>query len=180
VSLPIGDATTAVYQTPALSAWGRYWVRVANSAGEVDSATVLVRVLGGTMTLPDWTLWGAVPRDQRGALDAPAGDGVSNLLKFALGVPPLDSAAAYLPTGGTYAEAGQPLALALLFTKNPGAQGIRYAMEVSADLITWTEAAGITETLGSNPDGTLLVRLREAAPVAASRRFARLKVELTP
>ena len=92
----------------------------------------------------------------------------------------MDSATAHLPTPTTYAQAGQPLAIALLFTQNPGAQGIDYVLEVSDNMVTWTEVARVIEILGTNTDGTQLVRMREAAPPVAIRRFARLKVELVP
>jgi uncharacterized delta-60 repeat protein len=177
---PVVGATNASFTTPALTAWARYWVRVANRSASVDSATALVEVTGGTMTVGDWAAQGGVPTNRRGYLDTPAGDGVTNLMKFALGVPPLDDATAHLPTATTYAQSGQPLAVALLFAKNPGAQGVRYALEVSDGLATWTEVAAVLDVLGTNPDGTQLVRLREAVPPAVARRFARLKVELVP
>lgn len=177
---PIVGATTASLTTPALTAWARYWVRVSNRSAFVDSRTVLVEVTGGTMKLGDWTAQPGTPVNQRGALDTPAGDGVTNLMKFALGVPPMASATAHLPTPTTYTEAGQPLAIALVFTKNPGAQAVDYRLLVSADMVTWIWVKSVVEVLGTNPDGTQLVRMREAAPPAAARRFAQLKVALVP
>ncbi|MBK8475798.1 MAG: hypothetical protein IPL39_05655 [Opitutaceae bacterium] len=183
---PIDGATTSKYTTPPLTAWVRLWVRVSNPGGFVDSWTSLIEVTGGTMTLAEWTeQMGApgtdrVPVNQRGAMDAPAGDGVTNLMKFALGVPPKDSALANLPTPSTYIEVGQPPMLALVFAKNVKGQGIRYALEVSTDLATWDEVDSTTDSLGANPDGTELVRLRETVPPAGVvRRFARLKVVVT-
>jgi uncharacterized delta-60 repeat protein len=175
---PIAGATTASFTTPALTAWARYWVRVTNPYGTADSATALVKVTGGTMTVADWTAQGTLTAAQRAPLASPAGDGVTNLMKFALGVLPLESAEARLPVPVKISVAGVPVALALDFTINPHAQDVLYILEVSDNMVTWTEAASITEPRGTNPDGTQLVRLREAVPPVALRRFARLKVEM--
>lgn len=150
-----------------------------NADGSTTSMPMaLVVVTGGTFG--DWMGQSALSVDQCAPLATPAGDGVTNLMKFALGVSPLASAAAHLPAPSVAKQEGQPDALALLFTKNPGAQGIRYALEVSTNLVTWIEVAHVLEVLGTNPDGTQLVRLREAAPPAATRKFVRLKVKVVP
>ncbi len=180
VSQPVAGATGAAFTTPSLTAWTRYWVRVANETGHADSRTVFVRVNGGTMTLADWTAQGGVPADQRDALASPAGDGVTNLFKYALGIPPLEAVGTRGPGAAVYEQLGQPAAVAVVFTQNAGASGLRYALEVSADLTAWTEVASVSDILAENPDGTRRVRLREAAPPAAPWRFARLKVELVP
>jgi alpha-tubulin suppressor-like RCC1 family protein len=178
---PIAGATTASYTTPALSAWSRYWVRISSKSFYTDSRTAFVKVNGGTMTVKDWTAHLGVPTGKGGALDIPASDGVTNLIKFALGVAPMDNASSHLPFPTTYAAApGEPKQLALVFTLNPSAQGIRYVLEVSADASNWTEAESVTDVLRTNPDGTKLVRMREAAPPAATRRFARLRIEAMP
>lgn len=119
-----------------------------------------------------------VPLDQTDPMDTPAGDSVSNLLKFAMGVPPLGGADGALPSATTSAVAGQPLGVGLVFAQNPGTLGIRYALEVSSDLKTWTEVPGQIDAVDALPEGAPLVRLRELTPPAVSRRFGRLKIEL--
>lgn len=180
VSSPVTGALGASFTTPPLTAWARYWVRVSNAFGAADSATALVRVTGGTVTLADWTALPGVPVSERGPLATPAGDGVTNLMKFAHGVPPMDGAAARLPKAVVVTEVGKPDALALEFTFNPLAQGIRVALQISPDMASWSEVPAVLEVLATNPDGTQSVRLREAAPPAATKRFGRLLVELTP
>ncbi len=176
---PISGATAATYATPPLMAWGRYWVRVSlGGQAYVDSAMALVQVAGGTMTLADWTALPGTPAGRRGALDTPAGDGVSNLMKFALGVPPMDAVGGHFPTAVVRTVAGQPQTLGVLFAKNPGAQGIAMSLEVSPDLANWTVVPSVEETVAANPDGTVLVRLWEASPPSAPRRFARLRVDV--
>jgi len=181
VSHPILGANAAGFTTPPLYLWARYWVRVSRGADFVDSTTALVVVDGGVMRFDDWTALPGVPALLRGAFDAPAGDGVCNLLKFALGVPPMESARAHLPTVSVVAVPGVGSVLALDFAFNPRAYGLVLSLEVSADMRNWSEVANESQYLGMNPDGTVLMRYREAAPPAgAMKRFARLKVGLFP
>ena len=128
----------------------------------------------------EWVAQFGLPLAQRDPLATPAGDGVSNLLKFALGVPPLESATAHLPTlvgGPTDPQEGD---LGLVFGRNADGRGFACTLQVSGDLVVWEDVEAVEETLGTAPDGALLVRLRETAPAGAARRFARLKVSLQP
>ncbi len=179
-SVPISGATLPVFDTPAVSATTQVWVRVSSSTASVDSRTVTISV-DPRQAFAQWIAASGAPADQRGELDMPAGDGVTNLMKFALGVPPLDAAGGHLPTPELYAAEGQPVSVALVFARNPNARGIRYALDVSSNLIDWEEVGSAEDGLGLNPDGTELVRLREMSPPTAPRRFLRLKVEaVTP
>lgn len=108
-------------------------------------------------------------------MSAPASDGVPNLLKFAMGVPPMASAAAALPVPSQGTQE-----IALNFTLNPQSQGLVLSLEVSDDLKTWTAVPNNIEPLRTNPDGTLLVCMREQNPPAEPRRFGRLRVSLIP
>lgn len=79
-------------------------------------------------------------------MSTPAGDGVTNLVKFVLGVPPMASAAAALPVPSQGAQE-----IALAFTLNPEAQGLVLSLEVSDDLKTWTAVPNSIEPLRTNP-----------------------------
>lgn len=177
VSTPVGTNSHS-FTTPPLSAWTRYWVRVTNGVGSADSATMLVMPAGGTMTLADWVLLDPIPADQRGAFNTPAGDGVSNRMKFALGVAPLASATLSLPKPVIVAGTGTNRHLGLEFTRNLGAQGISLVLEVSSDMINWGESPSTLEPLAGTPGvGLQNVRLRQNLVLGADvRRFARLKV----
>ena len=180
-SAPVDGATSSSYTTPALSAWVRYWVRVTNLGGSVESDTALVEVTGATMTLADWAAQPGVPVDQHAPLDSPSGDGVTNLMKFALGVPPMESAAADLPQSIMISVPEGGTVLALEFTRNPLAQGIRLVLEAGDSPGNLTAVASTLEVLSDNSDGTQRVLFRETVPPTfASRRFARLRVELSP
>lgn len=81
-SNPVAGATSATFTTPALTASTRYWARVTNSGGSVDSASVLVTVVAGAteINLASYVRVGRynLPEPTRTAL--PAGTPSSNLL----------------------------------------------------------------------------------------------------
>jgi hypothetical protein len=178
VTSEIGGTTLSI---DAPTEWARYWVRVTMGNMHVDSRTALVRVNGGTMTLSEWTLLPGTPANQPGALDTPAGDGVCNLLKFVLGVAPMDSAAARLPRAVIVAGQGTDRHLAVEFTRNTLARGIEYDLEISTDLKSWKVEPSTLSFVSPEGAGLEKVILREEAPLAGvSRRFARLAVRVTP
>lgn len=105
----------------------------------------------------------------------PAGDGISNLVKYALRLDPTLPALA--PTDGTHA--GLPLmeraggSMRFTFIKDTGKTDVSYTVEACGDLATWQPVtAGVVET----PLPGTLVRVEVAIPVAG-RRFCRLRVE---
>jgi uncharacterized protein YkwD len=57
-SSPIGGASSSSYTTPSLTATARYWVRVSNGAGSVDSddATITVSAPDGNSSFEDEVL----------------------------------------------------------------------------------------------------------------------------
>lgn len=81
-SQPIAGATSASLVTPAITANTRFWVRITNTAGFIDSSAALVTVVSGatTIDLSTYVRVGryALPEPTRTAL--PAGTPASNLL----------------------------------------------------------------------------------------------------
>jgi hypothetical protein len=104
----------------------------------------------------------------------PAGDGVPNLIKYALGLDPYTTAApSQLPTGSIQPDSGQSY---LTLTVNTVAQepDVTYAVEVSGDLQTWTSGPPFTVTL-TNTATQLIVR--DNIPFgSAIMRFIHLRV----
>lgn len=105
------------------------------------------------------------------------GDGVSNLLAYALGVSPLESTpVSALPAQET-TEIGEESYLTLRVVRDPTATGLIYAVEATADLAdasSWNSTG--TVALVDTP--SLLV-VRDAEPISAgSRRFLRLRVTM--
>lgn len=111
-----------------------------------------------------------------GSLDAdeaaPAGDGVSNLVKYALGLAP-NTPAGGLGVGASGLDGNGRLELG--FTRTI-ASDIECHAEVSADLIHWS-AVAVQETILSDDGLTQSVLARDVDPIGAGeRRFIRLRV----
>ena len=107
-----------------------------------------------------------------GPLDTPQGDGVSNLLKCALGLDPTQSDAASLPAASVVNCGANPL-LRLQYYQHPQYSQLCTAIQSSPDLSTWSSVCPLSVTLMS--DGSELVEGR--VPVAGNAQF--LRVEAT-
>jgi pectate lyase len=79
---------------------------------------------------------------------SPAGDGVSNLVKYALGLPPLVPAAGVLTP--LRIEKGNVL---LSYRRPPTATDVTYRAEVSSDLTTWSDQSVVQRPIGTGSDG---------------------------
>ena len=110
----------------------------------------------------------------------PDGDGLSNLLEYALHTNPKSPNAAPVTTLGVQTLAGQSY-LTLSYTQLTDSADLLYVPQASGDLLTWQSGSGQTVLLGSvdNGDGTATVVVRDAQPLGAgSQRFLRLQVSL--
>ncbi len=114
-----------------------------------------------------------------GDLADPDGDGIPNLLEYALNLDPNAASAAGLPTAGQTTVGGSQY-LTLTYTRVIAATGITYQPQVSGDLSTWNGGPGYTAPVSTtnNPDGmTQTVVAQDAvAMTAGGRRFMRLQV----
>ena len=101
---------------------------------------------------------------------APAGDGVENLLKYALGMNPNSPDLSGLPLQmslGAYAGIG--------FTR--AASDVQYQVEVSDDLISWSPSTTTDVTPPGSAAGWTVIR--DDTPVSAvAQRFMHLKVSV--
>ncbi len=117
--------------------------------------------------------------DISGPNATPAGDGIPNLLKYALHLPPKINGAAGMPTMSTVSAGGQNY-LALTYTKVLAATDLTYTVETSGDLSAWAADGGSTAVVSAtnNPDSqTQTVVVRDLTPKGtATRRFLHLKV----
>jgi hypothetical protein len=132
------------------------------AAGATDPTTVATLPVT-VMSFASWisgTFGGdTVPPAQRGPYDDPDGDGIDNLVEYAiLGGDPTRSTASPAVITGTL----------VTFLKNPDAAGISYALEKSGDLATWDEATATTN------DANLITYT--LAPPNPTREFVRLRV----
>ncbi|MEI8340083.1 MAG: autotransporter-associated beta strand repeat-containing protein, partial [Verrucomicrobiota bacterium] len=105
----------------------------------------------------------------------PDGDGLNNLLEYALASgDPARPNASIAPVGGT-AIVGGTSYLTLTYSKRAATYGLTYAVETSSDLIAWsTTGTVIVSTSGDT------VTVRDGTPLRASspKRFIRLKITL--
>lgn len=110
-----------------------------------------------------------------GNLADPDGDGVVNLLEYALATNPLVSNAN--ATGFDRETIGGNTYLRLTMTKNPSATDVTYAVQVTGDPsapASWSSAAAVVET---NSATTLQVR-DSVSMSGAAKRFIRLQVSV--
>jgi hypothetical protein len=134
-----------------------------------------------SMTVLQWTpparqawryqYFGTVAGTSTAADDAdPDGDGLTNLLEYALGTLPTQPS----PTPWTTTTASGYLGISI--TKNASASGITWNAESSDDLTNWHPDQTVTLI-----DNATTFTVRDSVPVAAaSRRFLRLKVTAAP
>lgn len=112
----------------------------------------------------------------------PDGDRTPNLVEFALGMNPtvpdttfFSPGQAGLPIGSIENFNGMPY-LALTVKRPAGRAGITYGGEVSADLVSWSDAI-LTGPATSSGDGAELVVFRDTMPVPQNtQRFIRLRI----
>ncbi len=114
-----------------------------------------------------------------GDLADPDGDGIVNLLEYALDLDPKQAKTLGMPTVGQTTVSSQQY-LTLTYTRMLAATGITYLPQVSGDLTTWNAGTGYTVAVSSttSADGlTQTVVVRDAvATTGATKRFLRLAV----
>ena len=146
--------------------------------GETDAVGVFGLLDDSTLTpLQTWrdTNFGNPSNVGAGADSAsPAGDGVPNLVKYALGLnPAIADPTNALPIGNLETNNGLQY-LTLTVNRATNAPGVSYDVEVSGDLTNWLSGSTNTVNLTNTP--TQLV-VQDSVPVpAASERYIRLVI----
>ena len=146
---------------------------------------------GGSPRAMDYTLWkslvftpaeAASPAVSDPAAD-PDGDGLSNLVEFALGCLPKHADDQPALPAPAWVPNGADAYLSLAYRCQSGATGIACTVQVSDDLGNWLDdAAHTAEVIVATPqtDGSTLRQVRSTTPATAQRHFTRLKVTTVP
>ena len=138
-----GAAAAALTLSPVQPAdAGIYTLTATNTAGQVVSVPAALTV---QQTYAAWQTahFTAAEINEGFAADDydGNGDGVPNLIKYALGIDPINGTGGSLPAG-TYSTADR--ALQLTFTRDTARTDIDYVVEASPDLSQWTPIASST------------------------------------
>jgi hypothetical protein len=127
----------------------------------------------------DWPALAALPPDQRGPNATPANDGVENLVKYAIGVGPLDSAFGRIPqqvVEGSGDDEGYPV---VSFIRDTAATGVTMQVEVATGLDFATNLGSTIVSVEDLGNGTERVSVRSNARFSDHlRQFFRLGVTL--
>jgi len=107
----------------------------------------------------------------------PAGDGIPNLMKYALNIAPKTNGVGRLPVVSV-TTSGSGNYLSLKYTQVISDTDISYVPEASGDLKTWDANSVSLVSTTNNPDGlTKTVVVQDVIPMnSSSRRFIRLTV----
>jgi hypothetical protein len=149
----------------------------AFSDGVVSGRVLRLEIAEATGTYEAWAAQAFPEGTPEGDLEpdaAPFGDGIANLLAYALALDPLADKSSKLPVGG-YAEG----AIVYQYRVNNHAGDLTLTVETSADLVDWVAAGVPGDTLDPDVDGDGSARLVETIvpPNAGEmRRFVRLRV----
>jgi len=116
------------------------------------------------------------------ALATPAGDGIPNLIKYALGANPFVPSGEALPVAALTLDPKDSLQhLTLTVALDASATGTTVTARVSSDLVTWQSDAGFTEIASdSMVNGTRTITFRDLtlSGTTAPRRYIRLSVSM--
>ncbi len=178
---PISGATEATLTLSGLT-WedaGSYTVLVTNDSDSVTSlpATLTIGGEGPPVTFAAWPALQSLPEDKRGPYDNPTGDGVGNIIKFALGLDPAVPVGSVKTKGEVEVEGEKYLTVQFTRRIDPG--DVILTVLTSSDLTYTDELGSQVVSATDNGDGTETVIVRSDVPIAAKPlQFMRLRAEL--
>lgn len=173
--------SSAIALGEPMTSWGLGVIGSVAFEMRIDNLKIYegARVSGTAgLTFETWADAEGIPENQRGFEDDPAGDGIANLVKYALGLPALTPSRADLPTTQRVAQNGEEY-LALEFLLPPDRSGVELRLQGAEKLGEWIDLDATLEFLDADAGNGQLVRFLDTEPLSAhDRRFLRLRVDL--
>jgi hypothetical protein len=169
---PSANATSYTVTGLPNAATRSYRIKTTYSSGGSAWASSSATTLGYT-PMQQWRVDHFSSPDNTGpAADVadPDGDGLVNLLEYALGGTPTEATSTPLPTASLLPAPNSTLTLT--FKRARPAAELTYTVQASSDLATWTDLEVNPGTVGQN------VTVTDSPPAGATRRFLRLRVTL--
>ena len=193
---PAGQATFTVTFRPGAQGLRKAFLHVDSND---PTLPVFAVTLEGTGLPPPFTVWAADTFGAdagnpaiAGATADPDGDGVANLLEFAVRSDPVHAGPVPSLVAESITLGGGVPARRFSFPYSPAASDLRYVLQYSTNLATWTDVCRLDQSTGAvtaaigvsgNPDGasqTMTVTITDLSYFTASRYFWRLTVEQAP
>jgi len=180
-ALPAGlslDAATGVISgTPTATGTASFGARVTDASGAFAQQTFSLAI---NTPYGTWCAAHNLPSDGTGsgALTAcPAGDGIANLAKYALGIDPSTPGYQGRFTTGTTSANGSTYLNLTYTTPSPAPSGVSYIPEAGSDLSPGSFDKANTVQVSSPPAGGLqTITVRDKTPIGTTpRRFLRLR-----
>lgn len=169
--IPGANTSTHTVNGASYQNSGPYRVVVSNVAGSVSSATVFLEIYSGLQAFT-YEYFTPGERDNpaiSGLYADPDGDGLANLLEYALGFHPRQVTAAGLPEAGKDNDSWT-----FTYTRPSDLYDVSYTVEASTDLAQWSNDNVWVEWLGES-DGYALLRAHYPSNLA-TKVFFRLSV----
>jgi hypothetical protein len=160
-----------------------YTVRAVNPTGAGPQSSEFSATPSASETFEQWQLaeFGSVPAaESAAAADTanPAGDGISNLMKYALDLNPYVQGSSGLPAGSVMAIGGSNYLTLTFLRPHPAPGDITYNVETTNSLPggSWTPSVVVAGYPVNNGNGTETMRERSASPASSPSQFIRLRV----
>ena len=172
----VATATATTYTDMSVTNGMTYYYVVSAFDGTTESANSTLASAMPVTPEQSWRVsYFGTPANTGNAADAadPDGDGISNLMEYALGSNPLTAGTSGLPFSDIESSNGLNY-MTITVPKNSAATDITYIVEVSGDMQTWNSGTTYTTTLQST---ATVLRVRDNVAVStAGQRFIRLRV----
>jgi hypothetical protein len=162
---------------------GKQVLRLAMGAGEFNLGSLEFRPLA-SQAVADFNEWKQTqfpPEHQANAAISgptadPDGDGVPNLLEYALNGNPMAAHTAGSPQPGTVKLNGSTY-LTITYTRRVGATDLSFIIEASSDMVNWSSGSNTVPVSVTREGDEEVVVVRDALPLGqSSNRFLRLRV----